>query len=435
MAAEDPRNIRVDIEAFGESRVYQVAEGSMYIGDVDSTVSTARRLAAMPVQQAVESILSMASSERAAVLAEMIPSAAAPRIAGLPTVDAVEVLTGIDERLALERLLAMSANIARRLVLAIAEPQRTNILGGLNFEQALRIVGEVDAENGKWSFDLDTLKEFSTCLPTQVIGKILDHIPPEAAAQVVDVDRPGGLITWCAMDSQARMSLVAYMPREWTELALHAFSEPGDALKQLCASYGTSVPTPGDIVGHMPISRLVDFMSESEMGPGVYCSLAPEVRVNLIAHMDVQGLANMFARLGDWLAECVWTMMMIDQSQPFRPPLACRFIAVALRVSGVDSDSVLNRIPREYAAALWDSIWSYDAAQEIGGLKGEEAYQRFSAVPDSYKSQVAWHLSGEVRAAMIDFLESKRWKNAMRERDLKTLSDEHRWHRFPDPLR
>src|SRR5689334_5304403 len=107
MATDETRNINVDIEALGQSRVYQVAEGSMFIGDVDATAATARRLATVPVQEAVNKLLDMSSAERAAVLAAMPAPAAAYRLSGMPPLIAIEVLNEIDEQLAIERILAM----------------------------------------------------------------------------------------------------------------------------------------------------------------------------------------------------------------------------------------------------------------------------------------------------------------------------------------
>ncbi|MFF8376700.1 hypothetical protein ACF07V_11280 [Streptomyces sp. NPDC015661] len=434
---EGSRRIEVNIDALGESRVYQVAEGSMYIGDVDSTVVTARKLAAMPVQQAAEKLVQMPTDERAAVLAEMTVPAAAVRISRLPPPMAVEILLGMDEQLAIERLLAMNSLDAQSVALVTPEPFRSDFLAKMTLDQVVRLIGEVDEATGMGSFNIETLKSFAVCLPVPVLSALLTRFPPVGGAQILEAAVDRDIVVWLAMgDPSARLALVAHMPVEWAEKAIIGLADASDQLRQVCDLYGVEVPRIGEVLGALGEPRIAELVATSDIGPAVYSGLSPEMRVNLIGPMNVQGLADVFPRLEGRLADCVSSMMAADQSRPFRAPLACRYIAAAVAVSGIDAHDLMGRLPRPQAAALWDSHWAYGVARQLETLETGEACQKFASVAsESHKVEIAWHLSYEARDAMERHLDSFRLRSSKRDHDRKILRQADRGRHAPDPLR
>lgn len=436
MSADEPLRINIDIDALGQSRVYSVAEGNMYIGDADSTVSTARKLAAIPARQASEKLLDMPGAERVAVLAEMSPPAAAARIENLPQLAAIDVFLNLDESLAVERLLAMNPSAARGIALAISEPSRTEFLSRLTFEQTLRLLGEIDEINGKGTFDLDVLKSFAPCLSVQTLAALICLLPAEASAQLLEADADRDFVTWIAItDLEARLSLLEHMPFEYIEKAFYATYEPTEDIRQLGMVLGTSIPQANEVIGALSVGRLAGFLAASHLGPDLYCAATPETRVNLMGDMTIQGLASMFPRLEGRLAECIWTTMAADQSRPYRAPLACRYIAAALTLSGINARELMDQLPRQYAAALWDSHWAYGVTQELETLGGNEACWRFSSFSELHKKEIAWYLSSELRNTMIQGLEIRQGDNPNYESDLKILRDASRTDRAPRFLR
>ncbi|WP_461712293.1 hypothetical protein [Streptomyces sp. DSM 41013] len=445
MATDETRNINVDIEALGQSRVYQVAEGSMFIGDVDATAATARRLATVPVQEAVNKLLDMSSAERAAVLAAMPAPAAAYRLSGMPPLIAIEVLNEIDEQLAIERILAMEPFKARSLVLVTPEPFRSNLLEKMTLQQTCHLLGDVDEREGQVSLDVDVLKQFAVCLPLNMLSVLLAQVPPEIGSQVLEAATGRDVPIWLSMEEQARLALVGHMPIELLEKVIHLTASPSEEVQQLCSLAGRNVPQLGEIVGHLTWDRLAEFATTTGLGASIYPALPPELRVTLIRYLDVSGLASILSRLREdlaVLAECVSTMMEADVSRPFRSPLAYRYVAAALANSSVDTDGLMSRLPQNHAAALWASHWAYGAAQEISKIDNSnpyseaarDAYEKFAKVADSHKEEVAWHFSYDFCRYMADHLESKRWNNSKRERDLKILTNSYRHRRAPDPL-
>ncbi|RPK55711.1 hypothetical protein [Streptomyces sp. ADI95-17] len=440
MSTDDSRNISVDITALGESRVYQVAEGNMFLGDADTTVSTARRLAAIPVQQAVESLVAMPSTERAAVLASMPVSAAAARISELPTPTAIQVLSEIDEQLAIENLLAMNSYTARSLVLGSHEPFRSNLLSAMTLEQTCRLLGDLDEQEGRLSLATEILKDFTACLPLIVIATFLNQVPPAIATQILETAGDRDMAIWICMDESARLSLVNTMPNNLLEKAVHLANAPSEDLLEICSVVGTNAPDLGGIVGSMTRGRMAEFATTSDLGASVYAAIPPEMRVTLMPHMEIDGLASTFHKIGEALPECIYSMMAADQSRPFRSPLAHRVIVQALAASPVDSRMLMDRIPQQFAAALWNSQWAHGVAREINaaaeshGWPYREAYERFSEVPSELKEEVAWHLTFEGIRNLESHLDSKRWKTSKHERDRVILDKARRQGRFPYPL-
>lgn len=443
MSTEDPPKINVDISALDDSRVYQVAEGNMFIGDVDPVTTAARRLAAMPVQQSVEQLLSMPSDERSSVLAEMPASAAAPRISSLPELAAIQVLTEIDEQLAIERLLLMHAPTARGLVLAAPDPSRSNLLEAMSLEQTAGFLGEFDANSGSVSLSPEVLRDFAQHLPLAVICSILAAVSPEVGAHVLEAAPDRDIVIWLAMEEAARLTLTRHMQITLLDKAIYAASNPSDEVYQLCSMAGRSLPTLGEIIGCLTWERLAELVDKSDWGIGIYSALPPEVHVTLMKYMQVDGLARAFSKMETQaLASCITGMMTADQSAPFRPPLACRYIAVALATSPVEPNDVLQRLPQQYAHALGGSHWAYGVANEISKAdtsspyseSTRNAYAVFAGVPESHRQEVAWHLPSGFATGLVDYLSSRRWKNSKQERDLKILEEVSRVRRYPDSL-
>ncbi|GGR61701.1 magnesium transporter MgtE N-terminal domain-containing protein [Streptomyces aurantiogriseus] len=440
MSTDDSRNISVDIAALGESRVYQVAEGSMFIGDADATVSTARRLAAVPVQQAVETLVAMSSTERASVLASMPVSAAAARIAELPTPNAIQVLSEIDEQLAIGQLLAMNSYTARSLVLGSHEPVRSNLLSAMTLEQTCRFLGDFNEQEGRVSLATEVLKDFAACLPLMVIAALLNQVPPAVATQILEAADDRDMAIWVCMDESARLSLVNAMPNSQLEKVVHLANGPSEDLLEICSVVGTAAPDLGSIVGSMTRGRMAEFATTSDLGAIVYAAIPPEMRVTLMPHMGVDGLASTFCKIGEALPECIWSMMAADQSRPYRAPLAHRVIVQALSASSVDSKMLMDHIPQQFAAALWNSQWAHGVAREINaaadshGWPYREAYERFSEVPNEHKEEVAWHLGFEGIRNLESHLDSRRWKTSKHEVDKTILNKARKQGRFPDPL-
>ncbi|AZM92471.1 hypothetical protein [Streptomyces sp. W1SF4] len=401
MNTEESRSISVNIEAADNSRVYQVAQGNMFIGR-DPVEVTARKLATLPVSKAAEMLVEMSPEERASVIAAMETGPAAARMALLESSAAVDVLVSIDELLAVERLLAMDAVSARRLALAAPQAWCTGLLSRLTLEQTLRLIGEL-GEGGNFTFQPDVLECFATRLPTDVMTTLLSSggMPPETAARVLRAVADREFVTWLLIGNpSARLALLDHMPLEFLTTAVVALWEPPEELRLLCTAQGVGLPQVADVLSALRPQRLVELVTGSDIGFGIYEAFSPDTRAGLLRYTDDRRLADLLQRYQEGpLVERVSGMLLADELSG-RAHHVHRHLAAALVVSTIDADRLLESLPRHQAAAVWDSRWAHGVARTLETYDVEAGYRELKQLPEMRKAEVVWHLSAERRALL-----------------------------------
>ncbi|MEU0655493.1 hypothetical protein ABZ485_25085 [Streptomyces albogriseolus] len=136
--------MRVDFSEFrvnasDNSRVYQVAQGNMYIGV--SGAAQAGEYAALPILEAARRLSDMPTEEAVTIIVALDAQSAARRLEAMDPERAIDVLDNMDEVAAVVRLGCMSGSGAARLLSIMPEATAKYFISAFPSELIERVVG------------------------------------------------------------------------------------------------------------------------------------------------------------------------------------------------------------------------------------------------------------------------------------------------------
>lgn len=182
--------MRVDFSEFrvnasDNSRVYQVAQGNMYIGV--SGASQAGEYAALPIMEAARRLSDMPTEEAVTIIVALDAQSAARRLEVMDPERVVDILDNMDEVAAVVRLGCMSDSGAARLLSLMHEATAKYFISAFPSELIERVVGteylldilplvssEVTGENL-----YETAAKVIRLNEPQIIAKLLQTMPDD----------------------------------------------------------------------------------------------------------------------------------------------------------------------------------------------------------------------------------------------------------------
>ncbi|WP_432865579.1 magnesium transporter MgtE N-terminal domain-containing protein [Microbispora rosea] len=252
-------------DASGHGRVYQVAQGNMYVGADDMT--KIREIVSLPIAEAARRLSQMPTSEAVTVLAAMDPPAASNRLSAMTPDRAADVLTNMDEVAAGVRLAHMVGTSAAEAVQQMPTDRARLLLAVLPYENLVKILAT------------EHFRAILPILPAAAAAHAISGYEPAVMAQVLQT-LPEELcfVTWQALPDRTKAAQAfRLMPQDWLRATIAKFQP--DQAATLCI--------------------LLDYAQAA----GLICSLpnATDMLSHYWAYIEASGLRSFIGRIIDGL--------------------------------------------------------------------------------------------------------------------------------------